>query len=471
MTVYILGGGPAGLAVIDGLVDANAGPFTLIERNDRIGGLAQTVEWPGVGSHDLGPHKIFTLDDALMNRVMSLLPTSDWLTRDKISSIYMKGHYLPYPPSPFSLAGVFGLPAFAGMVTGYGVARLRSMGMSGSPSTFEEDLARRLGGPLYEALFKPIALKLWGDPAQLDVKLSKGRVQTPSLSEVLMRLLKLKSSSEFEALNFRYPRAGLSRIWDAIQSKAAHAGEINTGLAVTGFDVADGDVRAIHTKNTRDGSTRVFQLVSGDFVASTLPLGLAVDLLRIALPADIPSLARESVILNDLILVFLHIDRAELMKDSWVFVPDPDIIFHRLSEQKAFDPGMTPNGSIVCCEIMSSNVRPMSKRSDSELIDQAVNDLGRMGFGGYKVQSSKVIRLPRSYPVYQVGYERSLTRITKELDKIRNFRTVGRQGSFNYIGTLDAMDTGYGFARWYTNSEAAGWEAERIRTSYYPVLD
>ena len=177
MTVYILGGGPVGMALVDGLVDAGEIPFTLIDRGPRLGGLAQTIHWEQVGDHDLGPHKIFSLDSELVSRVEKLLPPSDWLTRDKISAIYMKGHYLPYPPSPFSLVSVFGLSAFSRMLFGYGRARLVSLFYSQTPNTFEEDLVNRLGRDLYQMLFKPIALKLWGEPTALDVKLSRGRVQ------------------------------------------------------------------------------------------------------------------------------------------------------------------------------------------------------------------------------------------------------------------------------------------------------
>jgi len=98
MTIYVLGAGPAGLAVVDGLVEQSSEDFVVLERSSALGGLAQTVEWAGVGHHDLGPHKIFTTDPALMRRVEALLPAADWLTREKISSIYMNGHYLPYPP-------------------------------------------------------------------------------------------------------------------------------------------------------------------------------------------------------------------------------------------------------------------------------------------------------------------------------------------------------------------------------------
>jgi hypothetical protein len=85
-----------------------------------------------------------------------------------------------------------------------------------------------------------------------------------------------------------------------------------------------------------------------------------------------------------------------------------------------------------------------------------------------------VIRLRSSYPVFRPGFEAALTDVLAALDRIVNFRTVGRQGAFNYIGTLDAMDIGYGAARWYLAREPDvpdAWQSERERTRHYPVLD
>jgi protoporphyrinogen oxidase len=469
MTVYILGGGPAGMAIADGLIDANGEPFVILERGDRLGGLAQSVPWDDAGVHDLGPHKIFSLDQALVKRIENLLPAADWLTRDKVSSIYMRGHYLPYPPSPFSLAGVFGLPAFIKMVIGYGFAKIRSLLGGGNPGTFEEDLQGRLGAPLYEILFKPIAVKLWGDPKQLDVKLSKGRVQTPSLAEVLGRLLKIKTSSEFEALTFRYPKGGLGRLWDAIEAKGKSKGEFRLHHTVTGLEVQEGRVSRIHY--TANNVTGTFELGADDYVVSSLPLALLARLLGNALPAHIPTLAEKVVALNDLLLVFLHVDVSSLVKESWVFIPDPAIAFHRLSEQESFDPGMTPHGSIVCCEIMSSDTRAFAQKTDEELCDAALKGLADMGYSGFKVLKQKVIRLPKSYPVFRPGYEDGLAEIIQNLDGFQNLRTIGRQGAFNYIGTLDAMDIGYGFAKWLSAGRKQSWQQERDRTNHYPVLD
>lgn len=469
MTVYILGGGPVGMALVDGLVDAGKIDFKLIDAAPVLGGLAQTRHWHEVGHHDLGPHKIFSTDAALVDRVEKLLPPADWLTRDKVSAIYMKGHYLPYPPSPFSLAKVFGLLVFVRMVLGYAKARLISLVSSIEPKTFEDDLVHRVGRGLYLVLFKPIALKLWGEPQDLDVKLSRGRVQTPKLTEVLARMLKIKKSSEFEALNFRYPKRGLGRIWHAIAQKAQGRGEFLLDHTVTGLTLENG--KLTNFQCTHQGQSKNFDLGPDDFLVSTLPLGLTTRLLANNLPAHIVETAERVVTLNDLLLVFLHVDVPSLVKESWVFVPDPDIAFHRLSEQESFDPDMIPSGSVVCCEIMSSPNRPMSGRSDAELVADALKGLNDMGYGGFKVLRPCVIRLPKSYPVFKPGFEAGLTDVLQQLDRIENFRTLGRQGAFNYIGTLDAMDIGYGFVRWYQQRNEKPWADERARTNHYPVLD
>jgi protoporphyrinogen oxidase len=471
MTVYILGGGPAGLAIAHGLTEESDIAFVVLERGPSLGGLAQTLKWGEHGLHDLGPHKIFTLDKALMARVEGLLPQERWLTRPKKSSIYMEGHFLQYPPSPFSLIKIYGLFMFIRMVLDYGIARIRSLFWNKVPSTFEEDIENRVGRKLYEALFKPIALKLWGNPNHLDVKLSQGRVQTPSLAEVIGRLLKFRVSSDFEALDFRYPKGGLQQIWEALFRKTRHQGAYNLNQEVLSLVVENKNVSMIRYRDRVTGEEKEIKIQKDDFIFSTLPLGLLGDLMHDAIAPGIVDTIKKIIQLNDLLLVFLKVDPPSLLNESWVFIPDPAIVFHRLSEQESFDPDMTPGGSIVCCEIMNNEIRPMSRCSDSDLITASKKGLVDMGYKDFSVLDQRVIRLPSSYPVFRPGFESALYQILGELDRFKNFRTIGRQGAFNYIGTLDAMDIGYGAARWFIRRQKENWKEERKRTSHYPVLD
>lgn len=471
MTVYILGGGPAGMALADSLAESGK-RFVVVERDTQLGGLARTLKWDDRGSHDLGPHKIFSLDRALTDRVRALLPADGWLTRPKASRIYMSGHMLPYPPSPLSLSKVFGWVPFTAMVKDYGLARVKGLLGNGSPDTFERDLVGRVGQGLYEALFKPIALKLWGDPAQLDVKLSVGRVQTPPLMELVTRTLGLSKKSQFEALEFEYPKGGLQRIWDAIQAKAQKQGEFRLNTEVTKLEVVDGRIVRFGLRQRAKGKEEIIEVGPEDFVFSSLPLAPLLGLLGDTVDEGTKARAADVLRLNDLMLVFLHLDTPSLIEDSWIFVPDPSVVFHRISEQESFDPSMTSNGTIVCCEVMDNATRPMMKLTDEALVKRVEEGLRSMGFK-FKSKASRVIRLRASYPVFRPGFEPVLTEVLAVLDKIQNFRTVGRQGAFNYIGTLDAMDIGYGAARWFVERKQDGssWQSERERTRHYPVLD
>lgn len=469
MTVFILGAGPTGMAIVDGLADNDKEDFVIIEKNNSLGGLAQTIYWRDIGFHDLGPHKIFSTDKELVKRVESLLLKDSWLTRDKISTIYMKGYYLPYPPSPLSLGKVFGINIFIKMCFGYAFAILKNFFKKSNPKTFEDDLINRLGFTIYDVLFRPIANKLWGNPKSLDIKLSQGRIQTPSFFEVLFRTIGFKKTSNFEALDFRYPKGGLSKLWESIENKSFKNGSFLMEHNVKGFTVVDNKITEIIC--IKDEHETTYELKPEDFVVTSLPLGLTVPLLKKYLPEGTQELLNSVVNLNDLILIFFHVDTKSLIDESWVFVPDPNIIFHRISEQESFDYDMVTKGSIVCCEIMSSEERNMINKSDEELYKLVQEGMIEMGYKNINILDKKIIKLKKSYPVFKTGYEIGLNKLLKRMDKFENFKSVGRQGAFNYIGTLDAMDIGYGFVKWFNHRESSSWEKERNRTNLYPVLD
>lgn len=472
MTVYILGGGPAGMAVADALADKkNAPPFVLLESNASLGGLAQTLDWSGCGRHDLGPHKIYSRDQALSRRVEDLLSPTAWRTCLKTSRIYINGAFLPYPPSPLSLLNAFGAPRVLNMTTGY----LAAKGLSFLPDrskNFEEDAIARVGRGLYEALIKPVALKIWGDPAKLDTQLSRSRLQTPSVKELLCRLFKVRTANTFEVLEFKYPVGGLSKLWKAIEKKASAHGQFVTGHTVKALRVKGKRIERIICQDRANGAENVFEVKPEDFVLSTIPLRQTAGFLDDALADDVRRLISETVQLNDLLLVFLKLKRDKLLNETWVFVPDPDILFHRVSEQKAFDPSMVPSGSIVCCEIMDHAKRPMGSLTDNTLIHQCLQGLEKMGYHVLEVTDSRVIRLPKTYPVYRTGSGPALQKIRGAMDDFDNFRSIGRQGAFQYIGILDAMDIGYRAADWLMNgARPDSWEAERERSGNYPILD
>lgn len=470
MRVYILGGGPTGLALAQGLAE-NGMEFTLVESSAQLGGLAKTVDWDGAGRHDLGPHKIFSQDEKLVQRVKNLLPEGSWIKQKKVAKIYLNGQFLDYPPSPLKLGKIFGIFDFVRMVVGYLFALLFKSVRSEKANSFEEDLIARVGTPLYKCLFRDLAFKLWGDPKGLDAKLSRGRVQTPSFFELILTTLGIRKSSKFEALEFEYPSNGLQTIWEAIHKNTSKFGVFKMATSVVDMDFDDkGFVSKIQLFNHSSGKKEAISVGQNDHVISTLPLKLTTKICGDQFDKADTRKLDQVVVLNDLYLVFLLVDIGAVFDESWIFVADKNIAFHRVSEQKSFDPGMTLNGSIVCCEVMNTAEKGLERFSEKELIAKCVADLNKLSGKKFKIQKQRLIKLNKSYPVYLTGYEASLQELLKNLDNFKNFKSIGRQGAFNYIGTLDAMDIGYGAAKWLVE-QGENWEDERVRTSHYPVLD
>lgn len=463
MTVYILGAGPTGMALAQGLAEQGTTPFVLIDSEEEPGGLARTVTSPGLGRHDLGPHKLYSTDPVLMARVKSLLPAEDWLVRPKQSRIYLGGHFLPYPPSPLSLLRLFGVHAVSGMALDF--LRARARWGTAPATTFEEDLSQRVGVGLYQKFFRPIAEKIWGDPTQLDAQLSRDRVQLPTLGDLLTR-----RSGRFEAPHFHYPRGGLQTLWRALEQGFSTRNQRLFHHKVIRLSWSGRRVTGLSVRNQKTNQETQFSVGPNDFVFSTLPLA-ALPSLSPEWGESLHHRIRDASAAQDLLLVFIKIAEPRLLKESWIFVPDPDIPFHRVSEQNAFDPGMTPEGSIVCCEFMSGPARPLGQKSDGDLVNAAVDGLRRMGYR-FSVENTRVIRLPASYPVMRPGAGEQRDAILATLDESENFRTIGRQGSANYVGTLDAMDMGFGAAQWVAGGRTRpAWADERRRTRRYPILD
>ena len=139
------------------------------------------------------------------------------------------------------------------------------------------------------------------------MKLSRGRVQTPRLTEVIGRLIGISKKSEFEALTFRYPRGGLQRIWDAICRRCERKTQFLLRTTVESVDMVDKRITAIHCRQA-DGGINTLAVEPGDFVVSTLPMGVLAKIMNSVLTDETVELCRSMIRLNDLLLVFLHID-------------------------------------------------------------------------------------------------------------------------------------------------------------------
>jgi len=178
-----------------------------------------------------------------------------------------------------------------------------------------------------------------------------------------------------------------------------------------------------------DGEERLYhELVSTIPIHDLLPMWSAA-----------PQAARDAAArlrYNSLINVLLGMDEDRGYPYTAVYLPDPEIAFHRLSFPKAFSDRCVPAGkSAVMAEITATAEDEVSSWSDEQIVDRVVRDLATTGFvDPATVCYRRVIRIEYGYPVYDLDYRRNVTEM-RDAVAAAGLHLLGRFAQFDYINS------------------------------------
>ena len=120
-----------------------------------------------------------------------------------------------------------------------------------------------------------------------------------------------------------------------------------------------------------------------------------------------------------------------------LYVPDEEILFHRLSFPKAFgEKCVPPGGSSIMAEITANEGDGIWEMTDQALIERAIDEIERIGFVD-RVETSSTAAWPAShygYPVYDLDYRRNVTAMRESVAST-GLRLLGRFAEFDYINS------------------------------------
>jgi protoporphyrinogen oxidase len=451
-SLYILGAGPAGLGAA--YAASKLGEFDqiiVVDANAHVGGLAQTVIWDEVGMHDLGPHKLFTLDEDLLKEIIAFLPPQSWLTRKKIAKVFQSGRVMEYPPSIIDMVLHFNI-RLPMVVIQFLLAKANPRSKS---NNLQEALINMVGKSLALEIILPAVRKVWGDPLTLDASLAKSRIQIPTIKEILANMLKQnKVQNKFEALSFKYPKGGLSVLWESVKVECERNGvTFQFSSSISAIEMNSNTVEKIDMV-----SGVSFQLRDNDLVVNTINQDRFLSLAN--MPLNLPKSTM------DLVLVFLHVEK-KLDSVSWYFVADDKLRSHRMSSQSSFDPSMVPIGDVICLEFMDH----AGKLSNEYVLGIAEGEFRSVYGKEIQIIARKVIRLKDSYPKFANIDLVTNAKHSQFLDSITNLLSIGRHGAGQYVGSLDAFDMGAKVGIWLQRPSSDSKNKYRESTSTYPILD
>jgi protoporphyrinogen oxidase len=421
MRIAVLGGGVAGLTTAHQLNKANK-DVVVYEKDSTVGGLCKTINLNG-NRFDFGGHRFWTKKEYLNNFLKDPLK-DELIYANRSSKIYFNGKFVDYP---LKFSALFSLGLFKTFVAGVDFLYRRLVfHLKKDPpnKSFEDYMVRRFGYQLYKYFFKEYTEKIWGIPCKkLSGEWAVQRIKGLSITSIIKNMIKSDKNVSNLTKTFFYPRLGISRIPEKLAE---------------GLNVKYGGVKDItHTGNK-------ILAVNGeksDLFISTIPITELALMLNP--PKDVIH-AVNSLKYRDLVIVFLVFKGKPLTKESWIYFPDHKTPFGRFHEPRNWSPDMCRKGeSSVVLEFFSSEGDKNWKAKDKDLINASITHLQKMGLWKNRtVTDSKVIRVKKCYPMYEVGYEKPLLKIRKFLSQFENLILIGRTGSFKYLNIDHVLEVG-----------------------------
>jgi protoporphyrinogen oxidase len=454
----VLGAGPAGLTAAYVLA-LRGRQGAVFEAGDTVGGIAKTVEVDGY-RFDMGGHRFFTKLKPIQRLWQDMLG-EDFLTRSRLSRIYYKGHFFPYPLRAPSVIGRLGLRESILCALSYLWSRFRGIGRD--PQTFEEWVTKYFGRRLYNTFFREYTEKVWGvSGSEIHSKWAAQRIQNFSFWKAVLTILKLRRQPVTTLIEeFRYPRLGPGQMWEAFRKRVEERGvPVHLNHRCELIRHREGRVESIVVSSNGDLTEHAV-----DGVVSSMPLSELVVNLDPPPPAEVIAAAGK-LRYRDFCLVALMTTEQEPFPDNWIYLQDTGTRAGRVQNFGAWSEGMVPPGmTCLGVEYFCFQGDEIWEMRDEQAVELAKSELARIGLiDPSKVLRGAKIRVPKAYPMYDSGYEEALRVIRPYIDQFPNLKTCGRNGLHRYnnqdhsmwtaiLATLNLLD-GAGYDVWSVNSEA-----------------
>jgi len=419
--IVIIGAGPTGLGAGYRLQELGYDDWVILEASDRVGGLATSFTDDAGFTYDIGGHVMFSHYQYYDDLVAKLMG-GDYTELQREAWIWMEDRFIPYPFQN----NIKDLDRETVFECVMGV--LEAQRSASTPTNFAEWVQATMGPGIARHFMLPYNFKVWATPPELMNFVWIGeRVSVVDIEGVLRNVVLDEPQVSWGPNNtFRYPlRGGTGFLYESLRNYVEDHLQLETPVACV--DVHEKVVR------TADGASHPY-----DVLLNTMPLNRLVGSMHGA--PDAVRSAADDLVWSGSHIVGVGIDRPADSTKNWIYFPEPDVPFYRVTYLSNYSPYITPepDQTLLLTETSHSSFKPEDASTIVErVIDGLVatrlmdeDDRGR-------VVTTWHCAPEMSYPVPSVGRDAALGTIQPWLRE-QGICSRGRFGAWLYeIGNMD----------------------------------
>jgi len=422
--LVILGAGPTGLGAGYRLKELGHAGFRIFEAQGRVGGLAQSFRDEAGFTWDIGGHVLFSHYE-YYDKVFSRLMGDEFTLNTRESWVRIAGTWAPYPFQN----NIRYLPRELAYECLVGLIRAQTgRGSVPSPAAarnFGEFIDAVFGEGIARCFMRPYNFKVWAHPPEMMNKTWIGeRVAVIDVERALRNvILGLDDPGWGPNNRFKFPlRGGTGGFYGRFEPLLRE--HLTLRCAARRLDV---DRRVV---TFADGRVEPY-----DALLSTMPLDI---LCRDVLEGGVPPAIREAASRlrhNTGYMVGIGIRRPCPSTRSWMYFPEDDCPFYRVTYLSNYSPYMTPDKDryySLLCETSASEFKPVD---GGTIVDDTIRGLVNCGLISRDETDDIVSRwlhvAPYSYPIPTVDRDEILSEVIPWLEA-RGIYSRGRFGMWKY---------------------------------------
>jgi UDP-galactopyranose mutase len=414
--IPILGAGLAGLSAAHNLKEN----YIVLEKDAKVGGLCKSVSVDGY-VFDYAPHILFTRDEYIRTLFEELLE-GNLLKHNREAFIYLQGVFARYP---FEV-NLHNLPEDVIQECIDGVVNKEDI----DAKNFEEWIYSTFGNGIAKHYMIPYNRKIWKyDLSKINIDWISGRVPSPSVEEMKEGATGTLKRDYGPNAEFMYPKHGGI---GALANQLSKGLNISTSSKVVEIKPSETDVKV---RYEREGKTRE---ITAEKVLSSIPMPDLVCMLHDP-PEDVVK-AASSLVYNSLVCVSIGVRTPGIIDKHWLYFPEDDLIFNRISFPMNFSEHTTPgDASSILVEVTH---REASVDLES-IRDRVLEDLTKTGIleEQDEIEVCDTSAFKYAYVIYDLDHARNVGVIHNYLGSV-NVLPIGRFGEWEYFNMDKALLSG-----------------------------